>query len=82
MRRNNTDDNDLATNGETAASQRTLPHVLTIKEAASALRVSRWTIYQLIRRRELASFKIGSRRCVPATAVHDLVTNKLAAEAA
>ncbi|WP_228803071.1 excisionase family DNA-binding protein [Nocardia farcinica] len=40
--------------------------LLTIPEICSRLRLSRWSVYQLIHRRELASIKIGRRRFVPA----------------
>lgn len=56
--------------------------VLTIKETAAKLKVSTWTVYELIRKRELASFKLGRRRCVPIEAVQELVAMRLAAEAA
>ncbi|MBF6185035.1 helix-turn-helix domain-containing protein [Nocardia puris] len=42
------------------------PDLLTIPETCSRLRLSRWSVYQLIHRRELASIKIGRRRFVPA----------------
>lgn len=53
---------------------------LTIKEAADALRVSRWKVNELIRSGALASFTIGSRRLVPASAVQKYVSQRLAAE--
>jgi excisionase family DNA binding protein len=43
--------------------------VLTIDEAADRLRVSRWTVYNLIRAGRLRSVKIGRRRLVPAAAI-------------
>lgn len=49
------------------------PVVLTVPEAARALKISRWSIYQLIRTRRLATVKIGRRRLVPATALQDLI---------
>lgn len=39
--------------------------VLTVNEAAERLRVSRWTIYTLIRSNQLRTIKIGRRRLVP-----------------
>lgn len=48
--------------------------LLTVQEASRALRVSRWTVYQLIRSRQLKTIKIGSRRLVPAEAIRMLVT--------
>ncbi|MGK5557676.1 helix-turn-helix domain-containing protein [Actinomadura kijaniata] len=43
--------------------------VLTVDEAAERLRVSRWTIYNLIRSNQLRTVKIGRRRLVPAAAL-------------
>ena len=40
--------------------------LLTVDEAADLLRVSRWTVYKLIKERELVSVKVRSgRRIVP-----------------
>jgi excisionase family DNA binding protein len=49
------------------------PIVLTIEEACKALRVSKWSVYQLIRSGKLKTIKIGSRRVVPVAALHELV---------
>lgn len=43
------------------------PTLLTVHQACGALNISRWTLYQLIRKRQLASVKIGRRRLIPAT---------------
>jgi excisionase family DNA binding protein len=43
--------------------------VLTIDEAAERLRVSRWTLYNLIRSNQLRTIKLGRRRLVPASAL-------------
>lgn len=40
------------------------PSLLTITEATEQLRVSRWTIYQLIRNKELKTLTIASRRFI------------------
>jgi excisionase family DNA binding protein len=61
--------------------QSALQPVLTPQEAAMALKVSRWMIYELIRKRELTSFTLGRKRLVPTQAVHALVANRLDAEA-
>lgn len=58
-----------------------LPSVLTIGEVCALLKVSRWTIYQLIRSRQLATIKLGRRRVVPATAVVALIERLQAEEA-
>ncbi|WP_017595777.1 helix-turn-helix domain-containing protein [Nocardiopsis potens] len=43
--------------------------LLTVDEAAEHLRVSRWTVYNLIRSRTLRTVKIGRRRLVPVAAL-------------
>jgi excisionase family DNA binding protein len=43
--------------------------VLTVDEAAERLRVSRWSIYVLIRSNQLRTVKIGRRRLVPIAAL-------------
>jgi excisionase family DNA binding protein len=47
--------------------------VFTIDEAAEQLRVSRWTLYNLIRTNQLRSLKIGRRRLVPAAAINEFL---------
>jgi excisionase family DNA binding protein len=51
--------------------------LLTVDEAAERLRVSRWTIYNLIRSNRLHTIRIGRRRLVPATAVSDFLDQLL-----
>ena len=46
------------------ANQQNYPNLLTIPETANQLRISRWTIYQLIRSGELKTITIASRRFV------------------
>ncbi|PZS39681.1 MAG: helix-turn-helix domain-containing protein [Pseudonocardiales bacterium] len=43
--------------------------LLTIDEAAAQLRVSRWSVYNLIRSGQLHTIKIGRRRLVPLDAL-------------
>lgn len=43
--------------------------VLTVDEAAERLRVSRWTVYNLIRSNQLRTVKIGRRRLVPVSSI-------------
>jgi excisionase family DNA binding protein len=50
---------------------------LTVTEAASLLKISRWKLYDLIRNGELASFTIGRRRLIPQTAIKELVDRRL-----
>jgi excisionase family DNA binding protein len=45
------------------------PTVLTVDEAAERLRVSRWTVYNLIRSNQLRTVKIGRRRLVPVSSI-------------
>lgn len=40
------------------------PSLLTINEATEQLRISRWTIYHLIRTKELKTLTIASRRFI------------------
>lgn len=47
--------------------------LLTVDEACSQLRISRWTLYRLIHRRAIRTIKIGNRRLVPPTAIQDLI---------
>lgn len=49
------------------------PVLLTVAEAVATLRVSKWTIYQLIRSRQLDTVQIGRRRLIPLTAIQDLM---------
>jgi excisionase family DNA binding protein len=47
--------------------------MLTVAEASAVLRVSRWSLYRLIRSGKLQTIKIGRRRLVPAAALSALV---------
>ncbi len=47
--------------------------VLTVDEAAERLRVSRWTLYNLIRSNQLRTVKIGRRRLVPVDALAECI---------
>ena len=49
------------------------PGLLTVDEAAEYLRVSRWTVYNLIRSNQLRTVKIGRRRLVTLTALTQCV---------
>ena len=51
------------------------PALLTVPEAMSALRLSRATIYDLIRSGELVSVKVGRSRRIPAQAVTTFVAH-------
>ncbi|MBW1599733.1 helix-turn-helix domain-containing protein [Streptomyces sp. JJ38] len=56
--------------------------LLNVDQVAARLQVSRWTVYQLIRSRELASFTIGRCRRVSETALHDFITRQTEREVA
>jgi excisionase family DNA binding protein len=42
------------------------PALLTMAEACAHLRISKWTLYRLMRANKLKTIKIGSRRLVEA----------------
>jgi excisionase family DNA binding protein len=50
---------------------------LTVAEVAARLKISRWKVYELIRSRELDSFRLGRCRRIPGDAVADLVARLL-----
>jgi excisionase family DNA binding protein len=61
--------------------ERTLPAdmptsklLLKVEEAAQVLSLSRKTLYDLMRRGELASLKIGGSRRIPLTALHNFIS--------
>jgi len=58
------------------------PVVYRVEEAAEALRVSRDTIYELIRSGRLRSIKEGRRRLVPVTALAEYVAAMSGGDAA
>jgi excisionase family DNA binding protein len=43
--------------------------LLTVDEAADRLRVSRWSVYNLIRSNQLRTIRIGRRRLVAPSAI-------------
>ena len=47
--------------------------LFTIDEAAARLRVSRWTVYKLVRSNQLRTIKIGRRRLVPPAALDECI---------
>jgi excisionase family DNA binding protein len=72
----------LTTDDLNAHDRALVPVVLTVPEACAVLKISRWTLYQLIRTRQLETIKMGSRRCVPVSAIQALVERLRAEEAA
>jgi excisionase family DNA binding protein len=57
------------------APEREIPpdYLLTIDEAAARLRVSRWSVYNLIRANQLRTVKIGRRRLVSPVAIAECI---------
>lgn len=55
--------------------------LLTPREACSALRTSRTTLYHLMDSGQLASLKIGKSRRIPADAVARFIRERLADQA-
>ncbi|SBW24542.1 hypothetical protein FDG2_4203 [Candidatus Protofrankia californiensis] len=62
------------------AAAESAEELLTVAEACAELRVSKWTLYQYIHSRQLASVKLRSRRLIPRSAIRALV-EKLTIEA-
>ncbi|MEU0150338.1 helix-turn-helix domain-containing protein [Micromonospora fulviviridis] len=48
--------------------------MLRVEEAARALGIGRSLVYDLIRSGQLRSFKVGSRRLIPAAAIDEVIT--------
>jgi excisionase family DNA binding protein len=48
-------------------------YLCTLQEAADRLRVSRWSVYNLIRANQLRTVKIGSRRLVSPSALAECI---------
>ncbi|MFY1652481.1 excisionase family DNA-binding protein [Solwaraspora sp. WMMB762] len=59
----------------------TRPRVLRVEEAARELGIGRSLVYDLIRSGRLRSFKVGSRRLIPAAAIDEAI-DQLSQEAA
>lgn len=51
--------------------------LLTIDEAAQALRIGRTLLYELLMRQQIASIKVGRVRRVPMAAIDDYVHRQL-----
>ena len=63
-----------ARKGRTLSTEsKTLPRVLRVEEAARELRIGRSLVYDLIRTGRLRSFKVGSRRLIPAAAIEETI---------
>ncbi|MFJ6012093.1 helix-turn-helix domain-containing protein [Streptomyces sp. NPDC092952] len=55
----------------------TPPEALTVPEVMTALRISRFKVYDLIRSNELPSIKIGRARRVPVDSVRAYLRDRL-----
>lgn len=53
------------------------PQALTVPEVMTALRLSRFKVYDLIRSGELPSFTIGRARRIPADALRAFIDDQL-----
>ncbi|QKW51058.1 helix-turn-helix domain-containing protein [Streptomyces buecherae] len=58
------------------------PGLLNVDQVAERLQVSRWTVYNLIRSRDLASMTIGRCRRISEAALTDYITRQTEREAA
>jgi excisionase family DNA binding protein len=56
--------------------------VLTVDEACERLRISKWMLYRLIHERQIKTFKLGSRRLIPESALWALIEQLSGEEAA
>ncbi|WFB08350.1 helix-turn-helix domain-containing protein [Streptomyces sp. LX-29] len=57
------------------------PGLLNVDQVAAHLQVSRWTVYNLIRSRELASLTVGRCRRITESALHDYISRQTEREA-
>lgn len=63
--------------GASQGAATVVPVVYRVDEAAEALRISRDTIYELIRSGRLRTIKVGSRRLVPLVALTEYIASAL-----
>ncbi len=54
-------------------ARRLQPFVLTIEEACLVLRISKGSLYKLIRRKQLKTVRFGRRRYVPAEEIQKMI---------
>ncbi len=59
-----------------------MPLLLTVDQAAAALNISRALLYQMIRRREVETIRIGACRRVPREALDEWLARQRAAQRA
>jgi excisionase family DNA binding protein len=65
----------MAKDGDTGEAR-----LLTVSEACTRLRISKWTLYELIRKRQLETIRIGRRRLIPAISIAMLLERLLREE--
>jgi excisionase family DNA binding protein len=51
--------------------------ILTVDEAAARLRISKWSLYNLIRSQQIRTITVGRRRLVPSVALTECVARLL-----
>jgi len=65
---------------ETHLVRSAMPRVLlTVEEAASALGLGRTYVWKLVMRNDIHSLKVGRKRRIPVSALHDFVAHQVAA---
>jgi excisionase family DNA binding protein len=57
----------------TTGTELAVGRLLTVGEAADQLRISRWSVYNLIRANQLRTVKIGRRRLVTPAALTECI---------
>jgi excisionase family DNA binding protein len=70
-------DDQAASSGGAQGGHEGLPVLLTVPEACTALRVSKWMLYRLMGSGQLGSIKVGRRRLIPMAAIAALVDQLL-----
>ena len=58
------------------------PLLISVEGAANLLQIGRTAAWELVRKKKIASVKIGRTRRIPMTAIYDYVTKLLEGEAA
>lgn len=64
---------DTANPGSTTPDR---DRLMTIGEVSEQLRISRWSVYQLINNRQLKTFTIGTRRLIAPKDFHDFISQR------
>jgi excisionase family DNA binding protein len=57
----------------TTGTELAVGRLLTVEEAADQLRISRWSVYNLIRANQLRTIRIGRRRLVTPVALTECI---------